>query len=337
MATMTTEFGRGKSSSRRLALLLMVLGVLLGGAASALGQFSGPAVDNTNTVNRPVTFTTDQAILYPGPRDLKIAAGDLILVHVFGTTDFAPAVRVSVDGSVQLPLIGIVALDGLTLHEAESLIAERLVSAGMYRNPQVTIQLTESPNQVVTVVGEMHGTVPVVGQKRLLDVLSAAGGLPLTASHTITINRPGVDQPIIVNLGTDPARSALANIPVFPHDTVVVSRVGVVYVLGAFRTQGAIPLNQNSPLTLMQVAALGGGPGFEGKYDDLRIIRTVGYDRKVVRVDIEKVIKGKVPDPVLEADDIVFLPPSNFKAAIKAGGIGTLIGIVSFLIFSFKY
>ena len=91
----------------------------MGGAASALGQFSGPAVDNTNTVNRPVTFTTDQAILYPGPRDLKIAAGDLILVHVFGTTDFAPAVRVSVDGTVQLPLIGIVALDGLTLHEAE--------------------------------------------------------------------------------------------------------------------------------------------------------------------------------------------------------------------------
>ena len=173
------------------------------------------------------------------------------------------------------------------------MIAERLVTAGMYRNPQVTIQLTESPNQVVTVVGEMHGTVPVVGQKRLLDVLSAAGGLPLTASHTITINRPGVDQPIIVNLGTDPARSALANIPVFPHDTMVVSRVGVVYMLGAFRTQGAIPLNQNSPLTLMQVAALGGGPGFEGKYDDLRIIRTVGYDRKVVRVDIEEGDQGQ--------------------------------------------
>lgn len=337
MATGIREFGRRRGRGWGFALLLAVIGLLSGGAGSARAQFSGPAVDNTNTVNRPITFTTDPAILYPGPRDLKLAAGDLISVHVFGTADYSPPVRVSVDGSVQLPLIGIVPLDGLTLHEAESLIAERLMTAGMYRNPQVTIQLTESPGQVVTVVGEMHGTVPVVGQKRLLDVLSAAGGLPVTASHTITINRPGVDQPIIVNLGTDPARSALANIPVFPHDTVVVSRVGVVYVLGAFHTQGAIPLNQNSPLTLMQVAALGGGPGFEGKFDDLRIIRTVGYDRKVVRVDIQKVISGKAPDPVLEADDIVFLPPSNFKAAIKAGGIGTLIGIASFLIFSFKY
>jgi polysaccharide export outer membrane protein len=117
---------------------------------------------------------------------------------------------------------------------------------------------------------------------------------------------------------------------------VIVSRVGAVYLLGAFRVQGPIPLQQNSPLTLMQVAAIGGGPGFEGKYEDLRIVRTIGMERKVVQVNISKVIDGKEPDPVLQADDIIFLPTSPMKAAIKSGGLSTLLGIASLLVLAVR-
>jgi polysaccharide export outer membrane protein len=163
-------------------------------------------------------------------------------------------------------------------------------------------------------------------------VVVGGGGLPNTASHIITINRPGVPQPITIDLGTDPAKSTEANIPIFPRDTIVVPRVGVVYLLGAFKTQGAIPLTQNSPMTLMKVAALTGGSGFEGKQSDLRIIRSVGTGRQVIRVDLKKIVEGKAPDPVLEAEDIIFLPSSSMKAAIKSGGIGTLLGIVSILL-----
>jgi len=309
---------------------LFSLLVLLAGVAQA--QFSGPALGASTPVNRPVTPTTDPAILYPAGREIHLGPGDLIAVHLYGSQDYSPAARVSVDGSVQLPLIGTVPVNGLTIHETEKLIAERLVAAGMYRNPQVTLQLTESPNQMATVTGELHAVVPVVGQRRLFDVLATAGGLPATASHMVTIHRLGIDQPIVVDLGTDPAQSDKANVPVFPRDTIVVARTGVVYVLGAFRNQGAIPLQQNSPLTLMQVAALSGGPGFEGKSGDLRLIRTIGVERKVVHLDIKRVINGKDPDPVLQTDDIVFLPNDTMKTAIKSGGLGTLLGIASILI-----
>ena len=141
-----------------------------------------------------------------------------------------------------------------------------------------------------------------------------------------------MEKPIIVELGTDAAESARANIRILPRDTILISRVGVVYVVGAFKTQGAIPLVQTSPLTLMQAAALSGGPGYEGKYNDLRIIRTIGLERKLVRVDISKVMDGKAPDPILQADDIVFLPSSSLKAAIKSGGIGTIISAASIFI-----
>ncbi len=307
-------------------LMLLPLGVW--------AQFSGPVLDSATAVNRTITPTTNSAILYPTGRDIHLANGDLLTIHLYGVEAFAPPVRVSLDGSIQLPLIGNLHVQGLTIHEAEYLIAERLTSAGMYRNPQVTVVLTESPNQVVTVIGEAHGVVPVAGEKRLLDVLAAVGGLTPTSSHMITINRQGMDDPIVVDLGTDPAKSAQADVPVFPGDTIVVAKVGVVYLLGAFKIQGPIPIQQNSPLTLMQVAAIGGGLGFEGKAADLRIIRTIGLERRVVHIDAKEVFNGKAPDPVLQSDDIVFLPTNNMKAAIKAGGISTLLGIASVLVFA---
>lgn len=325
-----------KLSIVRFPLLASVIVALYFCGPSANAQFSGPAVGISEHVNPPVTPTTDPAILYPASRDIILQQGDLLAVHIYGMTDYDPSVRISLDGTVQLPLIGRLHLEGLTVHQAESLIAERLQSAGMYRDPQVTIQLTETPNQAVTISGELHGVVPVEGRKRLFDVLSAAGGLPPTASHILTIDRPGISQPIVIDLGTDPAKSSNANVPVFPGDTVIVSRVGVVYLLGAFKNQGAIPIQQNSPLTLMQLTALGGGTGFEGKLSDLRIIRTEGLDRKVVHVDIKKVLDGKAPDPVLQADDIVLLPTNAMKAAIKGGGIGTLVGIGSLLILAIE-
>ncbi|MDQ2926515.1 MAG: polysaccharide biosynthesis/export family protein [Acidobacteriota bacterium] len=332
-ALTTSGLASRHESSRRsnfgLVLKSALLAVTLLATLPAVAQFNGPALPPSAGINRPTTLTTDPAILFPASRDVVLGSGDVVTVKVFGPGDYLATVRVGVDGKVQLPLIGVVSLGGLTIAAAENFIAKQLIDAGMFRDPQVSLQLVEGPRAAVSLIGEVHGVIPIVGERRLLDILAAAGGLPPTASHIVTIDRPGLAQPIVVDLGTDPARSALANIPVFGGDTIIVARVGVVYVLGAFKTQGAVPILQNSPLTLMQVAALSGGPSFEGDYSDLRIIRTVENRRVLVKIDIKKVLYGKAPDPVLQADDIVFLPDSALKAVIKDGGIGTLLGIVS--------
>src|SRR3984885_11600786 len=164
-------------------LVVMTFLLLCHCTGSALAQFTGPSLGSSASVNLPMPPTTDRAILYPGPRENHLEHGDLLTVHLYGTVDYAPTVRVSLDGSIQLPLIGLVHVEGLTLHEAQDLIAERLTNAGMYRDPQVSIQITESPNQVVTITGELHGVVPILGgQKRLFDVMAAAGGLSVTSS-----------------------------------------------------------------------------------------------------------------------------------------------------------
>jgi polysaccharide export outer membrane protein len=317
---------------------LMIVGLFIlcqyGGSVQA--QFAGPSIQSAPTANLPVKLTTDPAILYPASRDIRVGQGDMLGFHLYGTTDYSPTVRVSQDGSVQLPLIGIVHIGGLTLQEAQTLVAERLKSAGMFLNPQISIQVIESPNQIVTVSGEIRGVLPMAGQRRLYDVLATLGGFPATASHTIVINRPGVPEQIVVDLGTDPTKSALADIPIFAGDTIIVGKVGVIYLLGAFKSQGPIPLQQNSPLTLMEATSIGGGLGFEGRFKDLRIIRTIGPERKVVSVDVKKIFNGQLPDPVLQPDDILFLPTDVMKAAIKGGGVATLMGIASILVFAIR-
>ncbi len=304
------------------------LALLVALCAPLSAQFSGPALKMPSQANQVQTPTNDPALLQTSSGDLVIAQGDVLTVRIFGSADFVPTVKVGADGTVSLPLIGTVPVAAMTVEHAADLIAKRLVSAGMYVNPQVSVQVSSATEQFVTVGGEMHAIVPITGDRRLLDILAVAGGLPLNASHVLTIQRPGVAKPIVVDLGTDPLRSEESNIPILARDTILVSRVGLVYVIGAFAHQGAIPLDQTSPLTLIQATSLSGGRGFEGRYEDLRIIRTEGLQRKVVRVDLKRILTGRDPDPILQADDVVFLPSNIVKAALKGGGLSVLSSLI---------
>jgi polysaccharide export outer membrane protein len=310
-----------------------VMGEVTGGLAPSPGvsQAAAQALAAAQAATAAsVAPMPSQSMLYPG-EDFRLGPGDLIGVHLFGALDYSATVRVGLDGTVALPYVGSVPLQGLSVRAAQGRIEERLRTGGFYNNPQITIQVLDTVNGSVTITGEVRAVVPVSTERSLREVLLAAGGLPLTASHTVKIVRPGVEQPIVVNLGADLAASAAANIPIHPHDIIQISRANVVYVLGAFKNQGSVPLDQATPLTLMELAALSGGVGWEGRYADLRLIRTVGTERKLVELDIKKVLNGKAPDPVLEANDIVFLPTDQMKAALKSLGIGGVLGLVSLI------
>lgn len=300
---------------------------------AALAQYNGPptATDRSNVT----TLTADQTALFPSTPDTLLTAGDQIAIRLFGDNEYNFNVRVGVDGSIVLPLIGNLSLRGLTVNQAEQLIASKLENEGMYRNPQVVMTVVEGPSSVITVAGEMHAVLPVVGARNLLTVLAQAGGIPNSASRTVTILRAGLPQPLTVDVGNDPMHTSAANIPMFPGDTVIVSRIGVVYVMGEFRNPGIVNMTNYGPLTLTQVSAMVGGPVYDAKYGELHIIRTIGDHRTVTTLNIKNVLYGKAPDPIMQPNDIVFLPPSVFKASISNGSLGSILGIVSFGIAAF--
>ncbi len=71
---------------------------------------------------------------------------------------------------------------------------------------------------------------------------------------------------------------------------------------------------------------------FDGKEDSVIFALSArSADRRTVAVyDIKKVLDGKVPDPILEPNDIVYLPPVPLKQFITSGGLGTVLGLVDF-------
>lgn len=311
----------------RMILPTLLLGALLGDSLAS-AQFTGPTTSADR--GQVSSTTTDQSLLYPTTPEPLLGPGDEISIRLFGIGDYTFTGRIGIDGTVLLPLVGVTRLQGLSITQAEQFIAKRLQEEGQYRDPQVILTAAEGPNATVTLAGEMHGVVPVVGSRSLYAALSVGGGLPSTASRTVTVLRPGRAQPITVDLGNDPLHSAAANIPLFPGDTVVVSRIGVVYVSGEFKNPAVVSLNNYGPLTLSQLSSQVGGPSYDAKYGELHIIRTVGDHRTVTTLNIKDVLYGKAPDPIMQPNDIVFLPPSLIKSSFVNGSFGSILGVLSF-------
>ena len=109
--------------------------------------------------------------------DYRIGTEDLLEVQVFGVDQLSRTVRVNSLGNVSLPLIGTIAVGGLTAQEAERLIAGRLAEKFL-QDPQVGVFIKEFTNQRVTIEGavEKPGIYPMRGQTTLLRALALAGG-----------------------------------------------------------------------------------------------------------------------------------------------------------------
>jgi polysaccharide export outer membrane protein len=300
--------------------------MLLMGCARA--QFAGPA--SGLAPSDPASAATLQTLQQAKQPPVKLHAGDLLEVDVFGLKDMASKVRVGADGTASLQWAGSVLLKDLTVEEAEQIISGKLKEAGILKNPQVSILVVESPSQTITVSGEVKspGVLPGYGERRLLEVLSAAGGLTPQASHSITIYRSGVTPNLTVVLGPDPKQSDVANIPIYAGDTVVVPQIGVIYLVGAFHNQGAFPLKGVTPLTLSQAVAIGGGMDYQGIWTDARLIRLNHGLREEIRYDVKKIIAGKQADPLLQGDDIIFVPTNSMRAAIKGGAAQTAFSLL---------
>src|SRR5580698_5363956 len=125
--------------------------------------------------------------------NIKLGIGDLIEVTVFGVPDLSIKTRISGSGDVYLPLIDYVHIADLTTDEAQELIQKRLEDGGFVRGPHVSIFVDESASQSITLVGEVNhpGTYPAIGERRLFDLISAAGGFTDKAGRSVTIDRHG--------------------------------------------------------------------------------------------------------------------------------------------------
>jgi polysaccharide biosynthesis/export protein len=248
---------------------------------------------------------------------VKMGVGDLIEIAVFGVPDLSVKTRVSGSGDVYLPLIDYVHIADLTTDEAQELIQKRLEDGGFVRGPHVSIFVDESASQAITLVGEVAhpGPYPAIGDRHLLDMISAAGGLSDKAGRNVTIlHRGDPSEKIVLQLSSNLAEDTENNVDVYPGDTIIVSRAGIIYVVGDVNHPSGFMIDDNE-LTVLKALALAGGSTRTSALNRTKILRQTPSGLQEIPVDLKKVLFAKAPDMALVKGDVLFIPGSAAKAA----------------------
>jgi polysaccharide export outer membrane protein len=117
--------------------------------------------------------------------DYRLKPADLISVTVYQDKDMDRKVRINTDGTVSLPLIGAVAIGGLTLADAQASIEGKL--AQFLVSPQVSLFIEDYGNKTIFVMGEVAkpGSYPIPAESRMtvLEAISTAGGFTAIAAQ----------------------------------------------------------------------------------------------------------------------------------------------------------
>ncbi len=257
------------------------------------------------------------------PIILRIGTGDLLEISistVIGAPDVNCKARVSASGDITLPLVASLHVAGMTAEEAQATIEKNYKDAEILKSPQVLVLIIEYASQGVSVLGEVlkPGVYPLFTSRRLLDLISQAGGVTPTAGRTITItHRDHPLEPKTIVLSRDPTQNTASNIDIIPGDTIVVAKAGVVYVVGAVGKPGGFTMDANDGLTILQAIALAEGAKTDAAMDKSKLIRQTPNGPSEIPVPLHKILASKTPDIRLQSDDILFVPSSAVKSAAR--------------------
>lgn len=254
------------------------------------------------------TLATAQNGPPPPNGDYKLGPGDAIRVQVYQNPDLTVEARVSESGSINYPLIGGVALGGLSIGQAEGRIAQALKSSNILKSPQVNIVLLQVRGNQVSVLGQVNkpGRFPLeTFNVRVSDMLAAAGGVTATGDDVLVVSgvregkpfRKAIDIPALF-AGTRPDD----DIVLASGDTLYVNKAPMYYIYGEAQRPG--PYRVERGMTVMQALAQGGGTTPRGSQDRLRLNRTKGDG------SVEQMVP-RLTDPV-QAGDVLYVRESLF-------------------------
>jgi polysaccharide export outer membrane protein len=237
-----------------------------------------------------------------------IGAGDTVRISAFRYPELTTEARVSEEGQVYVPLIGAVALEGLTPEKAAALIAERLKRGNYVLNPEISVAVVQARSRQVSVLGHVTrpGRYTLDGSAaRLSDVVAMAGGLAPSASETLVVKRTrqGRTESVNVDLGAIIRGAADAqDLELASGDSVFVPRAPMVYVYGEVTRGGSYRLEPG--MTVMHAISLAGGVTPRGS-ERLAKLRRKNHGGGWTEVPAR-------PTDAVAADDVIYIRESLF-------------------------
>lgn len=266
--------------------------------------------------------TTNNGDSSPGPLVVRdqtryiLSTGDVLEVSVYGVPELTQKTRVGNSGDINLPLVNSVHVSGLSVEDAQAKIERAFRDGNYLKNPHVTILVSEYGTGVELLGEVAHpGIYPVLGSRRLLDVLSAAGGTTASAGREITIaNRANHTQRTVL-LSNDPQKTMEADVLVYQGETVFVPRAGVIYVVGEVLQPSGFAMENKTEYTALRAVAMAHGPTKFAKLSQAKIVRRAGDSVVEIPVPLDQIERAKTPDVKMQAEDILYVPTNKGKVA----------------------
>ena len=220
----------------------------------------------------------------------KVGARDQLAITVFGVEDLSGKFPVAPDGTLNYPHLGALRVVGLDTAQVAATLSAKLKEAGLLLNPQVSVELIQTPNKKVIVTGAVRtpGQMPFAGELTLFEALALAGSATSDAGDLILVMRAGgggqSSEGNVIEVSRNELESGRMerNVALQDGDQIVVPRAQQVFISGQVRSPGAYNVPAGS--TVMQAIILAGGLTDRGTYRGVKILRE-GKEVKSVKTE----------------------------------------------------
>ncbi|MGH7828663.1 MAG: polysaccharide biosynthesis/export family protein [Candidatus Binatia bacterium] len=273
--------------------------------------------------------------------DYRIGPGDVLEISVPGMEELkASLVRVSNEGTLSLPFVGVMQVGGSTEQEIKQEISQRLEKSYMHK-PQLSVHVKEYHARQVAITGAVAkpGLYSLTkGVETLLDAISLAGGMTTEAAPRILfIAAEFIKDPkgkdIVSSVPTEPAAvnsllqradpividlNRLARegnqvylaLPIRHGDVITIPSSGDVLVDGWVEKPGSYKITPG--LTLLGALAAAGGSAFAADGSAVTLMRTTSNGEKLfLSADLEKIKRGEESDIPVQEGDVIEVPSSS--------------------------
>jgi len=287
-----------------------------------------------------------QQVSPPGSSDERYRIGyqDTLEIQVFRHSELNRRSPVNPDGTINLfrldqPIVAVC--------KTENELAAEIAKAyekDYLRNPEVSVSAVERKSQSLAIIGAVKkpGNFYIDRRVQLLSLLAYAEGPDVERVGTrVTVFRPGstsncklgqtvadTNAPQLYYFNLREVQEGKTLFWMEPGDVVNVAVADQIYIYGNVNKQGAVDMKE--PLTLTRAIVLAGGLK-SATEDNIRVVRQKpgGTEPTEIVYNFKEISKGKAPDPLLEANDIVAISQDKTQSIINNIGRSLTGGLPS--------
>lgn len=276
-------------------------------------------------------FTNDKLSFEPDfnmatPQNYRLGPGDEIIIDIWGASEDIIRKEISPDGSINVPGLGVISLNGMNIADAKEYLKSELSKIYADEGNQIQVTLGKTRSIKINVMGEVMvpGTYTLSAFASVFHALYSAGGVTdLGSLRNIKVARNGktvaevdVYEYIMQGKTSD-------NINLQEGDVVIVPTYdAIVKVEGKVKRPMKYEMKENETVsTLLKYAGFFAPNAYK---NSVRVVRQEGREFSIATVERDNFGAFKLMDgDVVSADSIInrFSNKLEIKGAVYRPGI----------------